>query len=503
MRRLGLLLTVSLLLGGLSAPVEAATKPVPHLPNVGGPVFINYGSHHLDSGARPKAPLARTSVPQGDVSFDTSQQCTVGLAVNVCVNYTTSGANAATSQFVSDMVAAYQHAEDVYTSSGYKAIEADPNSGNATPSINVFLVDLFTWQSGAYKGAYGFTAPAADSPTGGTDGPAYMVLDNDFSCDQHSQTGFPDSCNNPYTSTQVMQATVAHEFFHATQFAYDVDEDRWFMEATAAWAETQVYPAVKDNWQYLDASQCGVVGTPWLPLDDNSGGGSGCYNMSVYQDFLWFQYLTEKFPAKTGSMPSLILNAWRYSDNSHNAARYFSISAIKFALARVRASFPATWLAFSAGNRHPRSTYAQGAHYPASAAAWSRTVSPSNLSPTKLYGGVRHLASSTFVLMPQSLPTTERVHLAIRSTNQAVSVAGVTLYYKNGAIRTYPLTFSNGVAVKNVGFDSASLLRIELTLANTASTYTGCWQQQDGYSCRGTPTIDRVGLSWSASFYHL
>lgn len=500
MRRLGLLLVTPLLLIGLSAPAHAATKPVPHLPNVGGPVFINYGPHHPDVETHTGTPLARTAIPQGDVSFDTVRTCTSGLAVNVCVDYTTLGPNAATTQFVTDMLAAFQHAEGVYTSSGYKHVEADPNATANT--MDVFLVDLSTWQSPSYQGVYGFTGRAADSATG-TDGPAYMVLDNDFSCDLSGKTGFPDTCNNPYTPTQVMNSTVAHEFFHATQFAYDVDEDRWFMEATAAWAETQVYPAVRDNWQYLSTSQCGVVGTPWLPLDDNSGGGSGCYNMSVYQDFLWFQYLTEKFPAKTGSMPSLILNAWRYADNSQNAARYYSISAIKLALARAGASFPATWLAFSVGNRHPRSTYAQGAYYPVSAAAWSRTVSPSNLSPTKLYGGVHHLASATFVLTPQRLGSTERVHLAIRTTNQAVTVAGVTLYYKNGAIRTYPLAFSNGVAVKNVGFDSASLLRIELTLANAASTYTSCWQQQYGYSCHGTPTVDRVGFTWTGSFYHL
>lgn len=500
MRRLGLLLS-SVLLAGLVTPAHAATKPVPHLPNAGGPIFINYGPHHPDATAQ-QAPLGRTSVAQGDVSFDTSQQCTSGLAVNICVNYTTSGSNRASTTMVSDMVAAFQYAEGIYTGSGYKHIEADPDAGNATPSINVFLVDMSTWQGGTYQGAYGFTAPAAASSSG-TDAPAYMVLDNDFACDPTGNAGYPDSCNNPYSPKQVMQATVAHEFFHATQFTYDVFEDRWFMEATAAWAETQVYPAIKDNRQYLSTDQCGVVGTPWLPLDDNTGGGADCYDMAVYQDFLWFQYLSEKFPAKYGSMPALILNAWRFVDNSQDAARYYSISAIKLALAKVGASFPATWLAFSAGNRHPGSTYAQGVHYPASAAAWSRTVSPANLSPIKLYGNVRHLASATFVLTPQRLGTTERIHLAVRSTNQSVSVAGVTLYYRNGAIRTYPLTFVNGVAVKNIGFDSVDMLRIELTLANTASSYTGCWQQQYGYSCHGTPTIDKVGFSWSGSFYHL
>jgi hypothetical protein len=77
------------------------------------------------------------------------------------------------------------------------------------------------------------------------------------------------------------------------------------------------------------------------------------------------------------------------------------------------------------------------------------------------------------------------------------------LYYRNGAIRTYPLTFVNGVAVKNIGFSSVDMLRMELTLGNVASTYRSCWTQTEGYSCHGIPTIDNVGFSWSGSFYHL
>ena len=55
-----------------------------------------------------------------------------------------------------------------------------------------------------------------------------------------------------------MQVTAAHEYFHAVQFAYDFFEDGWFMEATATWAEDELYDSVNDNVNYLDRGQIGT-----------------------------------------------------------------------------------------------------------------------------------------------------------------------------------------------------------------------------------------------------
>ena len=66
------------------------------------------------------------------------------------------------------------------------------------------------------------------------------------------------------TPPENMQVTAAHEYFHAVQFAYDAFEDGWFMEATATWAEDEVFDGVDDNVQYLPA---GPLGRPRVPLD--------------------------------------------------------------------------------------------------------------------------------------------------------------------------------------------------------------------------------------------
>ena len=56
-----------------------------------------------------------------------------------------------------------------------------------------------------------------------------------------STTTTPGRSTAAPTSVNPMRVTAAHEFFHAIQFAYDVDEDLWFMEGTATWVEDEVY----------------------------------------------------------------------------------------------------------------------------------------------------------------------------------------------------------------------------------------------------------------------
>ena len=102
---------------------------------------------------------------------------------------------------------------------------AVPTTDNPDGRFDVFLGDI------ARQGLYGYCSPDGAEPDNG-DGraPAFCVLDNDYA---RSQYGI-----EPINSLRV---TAAHEFFHAIQFAYDVNEDLWFMEGTATWVEDEVY----------------------------------------------------------------------------------------------------------------------------------------------------------------------------------------------------------------------------------------------------------------------
>ena len=56
--------------------------------------------------------------------------------------------------------------------------------------------------------------------------------------------------------------------FHAVQFGYDIAEDSWFLEATAAWVEDEMYDDVNDNLQYLKQSPLRL---PRVPMDTFGG----------------------------------------------------------------------------------------------------------------------------------------------------------------------------------------------------------------------------------------
>lgn len=506
MRRLGVLFSSTLLVIGLGAPALAASGGHQG-PHPGARTFLNYGprKHEVVVNARATA-YAATAV---DLSKDTTSICTTTddsgnpLPTRLCVWYEapslTQDSDVATPTYAAQVLGTLQHVESTYLAAGYRAVEPWDSAAPYGGQMNLFLHDL----GGGSGGLYGYTSTQDQNggllSSAGHDRPAYMVIDNDFAASQYPDAnGFPGCAGA--CSTAIMQVTIAHEFFHATQFAYDaLTADTWFMESTATWAETQVYPNLHDNWLYFNVPD-GVLSNPRVPLDDNAGSSS---TEAFYQNFVWNQYLGKAFPARTGAMPTIIRNAWQYLDSRNGQPKYFSVTALNHAIdvaSGHTASLASTWLAFSAGNRH----HVLGAHYPNSNAVWSRTVSPSNLGQAKVSSAVNHLASQTFVLTPSHLASTERMHLAVRIANPLGTVAGVTMYYRTGAIRTYPLVFSQGYAMRNFGFDSSSLLRVELTIGNASSSYTNCWSGATNWACDGgTPVVSKAGFTWTGSFFHL
>ena len=121
-----------------------------------------------------------------------------------------------------------------------------PNNGT-----DIYLADL------GDDGLLGYCAADPSVPDSALRAPAYCVIDNDFSAAQYeppAPSGLP-----------ALQITVAHEFFHAIQFAYEYsDKDQWLKEGTAAWIEDEVYDSVNANRSYLSESQ---LQQPEIPLD--------------------------------------------------------------------------------------------------------------------------------------------------------------------------------------------------------------------------------------------
>ena len=167
---------------------------------------------------------------------------------------------------------------DTYLGAGYREPLPDQLRGGDA-RIDVYLAELGS------RGAYGYcTTDQPDDPLGSAlpayDRWAYCVLDDDFA-------GFPN------TVLENIEVTAAHEYFHATQYAYDAYEDTWFLEATATWAEDELFDDVDDNVQYLAHSQ---LTAPFVPLD--SFITDGRYSNFHYGTWSFFRFLTERFTAE-------------------------------------------------------------------------------------------------------------------------------------------------------------------------------------------------------------
>ena len=122
----------------------------------------------------------------------------------------------------------------------YRPITNDTFDGNLRGGdgrFDIYVVDF------AGHGKRGVLGLVANDPIGSL--ASYMLVDDDYSV---AEIG-------PVSKTlEVLQATVAHELFHAVQFSYTSEGlPVWLAESTATWMESQVYPDVHDNVGYLAA----------------------------------------------------------------------------------------------------------------------------------------------------------------------------------------------------------------------------------------------------------
>ena len=129
---------------------------------------------------------------------------------------------------------------------------------------------------------------------------AYCVLDNDYST----------SSSRPTRPLENLQVTAAHEYFHAVQFGYDADEDGWFMEATATWAEDELYDAVDDNVAYLPHGQ---LGNRDSPLDVFVGSTVRQLDLLPLPD--------RALAHLAGGLPTLVRTMWRQGRRGGRRAR--------------------------------------------------------------------------------------------------------------------------------------------------------------------------------------
>lgn len=139
------------------------------------------------------------------------------------------------------------------------------------------------------EGAAGYTAPyAAVESTDRSDAYSFIVID-------------------PSLDPVAQATTVAHEFNHACQVGMDVEESVAFMENTATWVESQVFP---EGWSDTVHMFRYFQTQPHKPLEWMKAGGSDGYE---YGGSLWVHFLEQRF----GEMvPRWIRQVWEGSVQS-------------------------------------------------------------------------------------------------------------------------------------------------------------------------------------------
>ena len=434
----------------------------------------------VGDGAGDRAGVGATDVPRvtyGDAGR--GHYCPTGGVA--CVHWATSGPEALPATELAadaDADGVPDYVETVYTEArrvwsretgglGYRA--PLPDGGTAGDAddpdgrLDLYLADL------GRRGLYGYCAPEGTLMVSRL--PGYCVLDNDYAPTQYAAASYLDP----------LRVTVAHELFHAVQFAYDVDEDHWFMEGTATWVEGQVFGALHDNHQYLPTSP---IVRPDLPVDYTPG-------FFQYGAFLFFTYVSERLG------PDVVRRAWELAE-AGSTDRY-SLQAVRAAV-QARTAWSPFMATFAAWNTLPPGSYRARASYPAPTYLWNGVLSSAHPSTGWRRAARAHLSSAAVRLVPAARGRAGRrlvIDVDAPDTSHG-SAALVQRRLRSGDVRTTVLPLSlTGRGRTVVPFDRRVVSSVVVVVANTSTAMRDCGyigvgpdSDQPEYSCAGRGVYD-------------
>ena len=367
--------------------------------------------------------------------------------------------------YVEQVVATVTQVAERYKRAGYRPAKSDGGrGGNNLP--DVYLADLASPQSLVY----GYCASDTKTPRHVAVS-AYCVLDNDYS----------EFRNN--TPVQNMQVTAAHEYFPAVQFAYDLNEDLWIMEATAVWAEDEVFDAINDNLIFLPY---GPLGKPRMPLD--TVGPSYHYGAWIF-----VRYLTERFRAEAGGMPVLVRELWNAMAHTGTGARgLYSLKALERVLRARGTTLAREFAWFTVRNRSSRQFYDEGRanRYPVAPLS-GKVRMTARKSRHRMVFRTNHLSVRHLRVLPRAAgKRTLRIWLNTTPPRIGGSVM-LTVKRKGAKARTVRLSQRpNGKRLKRVDFRRSRVAWVDIAVVNGSSAYR-C-NQRTNQSCDGLPLHDGV-----------
>lgn len=372
----------------------------------------------------------------------------------VCVHRATSGPHAATLGWAQATLKRLETSWSVLVDQDGHRPPAPSPSSDGDERFHVYLADT------AGQGHFGQTVFGSAVPGHPRRAHSYLVIDNDMA-------GLPgDRQAN-------LAATVAHEFFHALQLNRDASEDQWFMEASATWAETRVFPLIPANRRYLDEGQLADRRTPLDSLP------------SAYGNFLLLERLT------TLAGPTAVREVWDRLDASNGARDEYSLQALAAVLATRGITWESFYSGFAVANVFPRH------HYPA------RARGASGRSDTTVTLGTRrkafvqasrqaHLSARTTTFRVSKKSRKRNLSISVQSSVPARTSAVLVVVRRDGTLRTVPLKLNrSGKARATVRYSRSKVSRLVLVTSNTSRAFRNC-DSWSGWSCGGDPVHDRT-----------
>jgi hypothetical protein len=369
----------------------------------------------------------------------------------------------------------------------------DPFHFNVNGLTDIYITDL-----GSLGGLFGYCTtddPKAFDPNyPGLDASAYCVIDNDYSPQQYGDEG----------GLRGLRATLAHEFFHAIQYAYNLFQDDWLLEGAAAWMEDNVYDEADTPFIYLLPSP---VVNPNIPLDLDDKRSDSVLSNFKYGTFTFLQYLTETFD------PGLMRQIFEAGDGIPGKEPAWAVDAVDIALQSRTSSFRSAFADFGVAIIAPSLFFEEGANWfvpdklgnpvPAEAplpkaatlTARKKTIGPKAVVMDHLTNVFRVFRPGAGVLGKAKL----RVTLDLPEWDTGPE-ATLVVVARNGSISSIrPFRLNNaGDGTLTVPF--GKVRSIILVLTNASNRFVDCTLQtfEVNVTCHGTPLDDDVPYLYTA-----
>ncbi len=301
---------------------------------------------------------------------------------------------------------------------------------------------------------YGYAQPEANGPMPWNDATSYLVLHRNF-------LGFPPNSDPEGDQYGAMKVTIAHEFHHSVQFAYDYTEDAWFMELDATYTEDVVFPLTHDNYGYLNS----FFSVPTTSLMYQTP-------PHMYGCFIWGKYLAQRFDT------SLMRAIWEGAKTS--ATVYTSLTdtlLARYGWTQDSAMAEFALWNFITSSRNDGLHHADAANYPLVTIGQTHVTYPTGaqVSPINPAG----YAASYIRFIPGPTPGTLRLTFDGADTRQWAAWVIKTTGTNSHQVQQIPLvpgTWTGQLNVPNfTGYSSVTLVGINLTEFSAAASfaYTG------------------------------